>query len=52
MTFFNNGNPLSNSTGSSVDLVPILDSLCNWGKSYADGKKIVVPADNNVIDLG
>lgn len=37
-------------TNKGVDLVPILDSLCNWGKSYADGKKIVVPADNNVID--
>jgi len=30
-------------TNKGVDLVPILDSLCNWGKLYADGKKITVP---------
>ena len=30
-------------TNKGVDLVPILDRLCNWGKLYADGKKITVP---------
>jgi len=30
-------------TNKGVDLVPILDSLCRWGKLYADGKKITVP---------
>ena len=30
-------------TNKGVDLVPILDSICQWGKVYADGKKIFVP---------
>ena len=30
-------------TNKGLDLVPILDSLCQWGKVYADGKKISVP---------
>jgi DNA-binding HxlR family transcriptional regulator len=30
-------------TNKGIDLVPILDSLCKWGKLYADGKKIFVP---------
>ena len=33
-------------TNKGLDLVPILDSLCNWGKIYADGKKISVPPHN------
>lgn len=27
-------------TSKGLDLVPILESLCNWGKIYADGKEI------------
>ena len=27
-------------TNKGMDLVPILDSLCNWGKLYAEGKEI------------
>lgn len=27
-------------TGKGRDLVPILKSLCDWGKTYADGKEI------------
>lgn len=27
-------------TNKGLDLVPILESLCEWGKLYADGKKI------------
>ena len=44
-------------TNKGIDLVPILDSLCNWGKLYADGKKIIIPADElvavskNSVDL-
>lgn len=30
-------------TNKGIDLVPILDSLCHWGKLYADGKKISIP---------
>ncbi|GEP93320.1 transcriptional regulator, HxlR family [Chitinophaga terrae (ex Kim and Jung 2007)] len=33
-------------TNKGLDLVPILDSLCNWGKLYAGGKEITVPSDN------
>ncbi|MDR6781938.1 DNA-binding HxlR family transcriptional regulator [Pedobacter africanus] len=29
-------------TNKGLDLVPILDSLCNWGKLYANGKEIEV----------
>lgn len=29
-------------TGKGRDLVPILKSLCDWGKVYADGKEISV----------
>ena len=32
-------------TNKGLDLVPILDSLCSWGKLYADGKEISVPID-------
>jgi DNA-binding HxlR family transcriptional regulator len=32
-------------TNKGVDLVPILDSLCQWGKMYADGKPIAVSMD-------
>lgn len=31
-------------TNKGQDLVPILDSLCNWGKLYAGGKEITVLA--------
>ena len=34
-------------TNKGLDLVPILDSLCNWGKLYASGKEIVVVSDQN-----
>lgn len=34
-------------TNKGEDLVPILDSLCTWGKLYADGKKIYVHTDSN-----
>jgi DNA-binding HxlR family transcriptional regulator len=27
-------------TNKGIDLVPILESLCNWGKLYAEGKEI------------
>jgi len=33
-------------TNKGMDLVPILDSLCIWGKLYADGKKIYVSSDS------
>lgn len=29
-------------TNKGLDLVPILESLCNWGKTYAEGKEISV----------
>lgn len=29
-------------TNKGSDLVPILASLCNWGKTYAEGKEISV----------
>ena len=32
-------------TNKGLDLVPILDSLCNWGKMYAEGKGIFVSPD-------
>jgi len=32
-------------TSKGLDLVPILDSLCNWGKVYAEGKLISVPVN-------
>ena len=28
-------------TNKGLDLIPILEALCNWGKAYADGKQIV-----------
>lgn len=34
-------------TNKGLDLVPILDSLCNWGKLYADGKEIIVFSDQS-----
>lgn len=34
-------------TNKGQDLVPILDSLCNWGKLYADGKEITIPLEDN-----
>ncbi|WP_300597556.1 helix-turn-helix domain-containing protein [Niabella sp.] len=36
-------------TNKGWDLVPILDSLCNWGKVYADGKEIFVPTDPKLV---
>lgn len=33
-------------TNKGMDLVPILDSLCNWGRIYAEGKKIYVASDS------
>lgn len=27
-------------TNKGLDLVPVLESLCDWGKMYADGKEI------------
>ena len=35
-------------TNKGRDLVPILVSLCEWGKSYADGKEISVPCSKNL----
>ena len=32
-------------TNKGLDLVPILDSLCKWGKLYAEGKEISVCAE-------
>jgi DNA-binding HxlR family transcriptional regulator len=32
-------------TNKGLDLVPILDSLCKWGKLYAEGRKIFVPSE-------
>jgi DNA-binding HxlR family transcriptional regulator len=32
-------------TNKGLDLVPILDSLCQWGKLYAEGKEISVCSD-------
>jgi len=29
-------------TNKGVDLIPILESLCDWGKTYADGKEISI----------
>jgi len=29
-------------TNKGLDLVPILESLCDWGKTYAGGKEISV----------
>ncbi|WP_134090926.1 helix-turn-helix domain-containing protein [Olivibacter sp. XZL3] len=29
-------------TSKGNDLIPILESLCNWGKVYADGKEISI----------
>jgi DNA-binding HxlR family transcriptional regulator len=29
-------------TNKGYDLLPILDSLCQWGKTYAGGKEITV----------
>ena len=34
-------------TSKGIDLVPVLDGLCKWGKLYADGKKIFVPEANS-----
>jgi DNA-binding HxlR family transcriptional regulator len=38
-------------TNKGIDLVPILDSLCNWGKLYADGKEITVAADKRIFTV-
>ncbi|MGE8379130.1 MAG: winged helix-turn-helix transcriptional regulator [Sphingobacterium sp.] len=27
-------------TSKGLDLIPILESLCGWGKAYAEGKEI------------
>lgn len=32
-------------TNKGFDLVPILESLCNWGKVYAEGRQIFVGED-------
>ncbi len=32
-------------TNKGLDLVPVLDNLCQWGKAYAGGKEIFVPED-------
>jgi len=32
-------------TNKGLDLLPILDRLCHWGKMYAEGKEIFVPSD-------
>ena len=32
-------------TNKGNDLVPILESLCDWGKLYAEGKEIITPLD-------
>lgn len=32
-------------TNKGFDLVPILESLCNWGKVYAEGRQIFVEED-------
>ena len=29
-------------TNKGTDLVPILENLCDWGKDYASGKKILI----------
>ncbi len=29
-------------TSKEADLVPILEKLCDWGKTYADGKEILL----------
>lgn len=29
-------------TNKGLDLIPILESLCDWGKTYADGKEISI----------
>lgn len=36
-------------TSKGLDLVPILDSLCKWGKLYADGKEISVSEDEEAF---
>jgi DNA-binding HxlR family transcriptional regulator len=33
-------------TNKGMDLVPILDSLCKWGKVYSEGKEIYVSSDS------
>jgi DNA-binding HxlR family transcriptional regulator len=38
-------------TNKGLDLVPILDSLCKWGKLYADGKEISVSFEEVVDDV-
>ncbi|MEH6305630.1 helix-turn-helix domain-containing protein [Olivibacter sp. CPCC 100613] len=32
-------------TNKGLELLPILDRLCHWGKIYAEGKEIFVPSD-------
>jgi DNA-binding HxlR family transcriptional regulator len=32
-------------TNKGMDLIPILEGLCNWGKLYAEGKEIYVCSD-------
>ena len=29
-------------TNKGLDLIPILENLCDWGKTYAEGKEISV----------
>ncbi|WP_316837221.1 helix-turn-helix domain-containing protein [Pedobacter nutrimenti] len=38
-------------TNKGIDLVPILDSLCKWGKLYADGKKISIPSNEQAFTV-
>ena len=39
-------------TNKGEDLVPILDSLCKWGKVYAAGKKIFIRSETNAVHPG
>lgn len=32
-------------TNKGTDLIPILESLCDWGTQYADGKEILISSD-------
>ncbi|ASZ13506.1 helix-turn-helix transcriptional regulator [Chitinophaga pendula] len=38
-------------TNKGIDLVPILDSLCKWGKMYADGKEISIPTEGQPLKV-
>ncbi len=39
-------------TNKGIDLVPILESLCDWGKLYAGGKEIFVcpPIETSALE--